>query len=253
MQANLSEHEGIREDERYNGADAWPSRAQTDVRTSAPTESWKAFLAAAPHLNNSRMLYALVFKRWIDVSVGLLSLAASSPLLFAVSLALWLESRTSPFYLQPRMGRNGLPFTVYKFRTMIPDRREPLNEYNGSDRRVRHKSPNDPRVTKLGRLLRATSVDELPQLINVVKGEMSLVGPRPELLQIVKQYEPWQHERHVVKPGLTGWWQIHGRSELPMHENTELDIYYVEHLSLKLDVQIVFKTMLILLKRTGAF
>ncbi len=115
------------------------------------------------------------------------------------------------------------------------------------------KARNDPRVTRVGRFLRRTSLDELPQLFNVLRGDMSLVGPRPELPEIVATYEAWQHDRHRVLPGLSGWWQIHGRSDKPMHQHTELDIYYVSHVSFLLDVYILLRTLVVVIAGRGAF
>jgi lipopolysaccharide/colanic/teichoic acid biosynthesis glycosyltransferase len=128
-----------------------------------------------------------------------------------------------------------------------------LHLFKAADGTWRHKMPDDPRVTRAGRLLRRTSVDEWPQLINVIRGQMSLVGPRPELPNIVKTYEPWQHLRHLVRPGMTGWWQVQGRSDLPMHEHTELDLYYVKHVSFRLDLQITARTVGVVLRGLGAF
>jgi lipopolysaccharide/colanic/teichoic acid biosynthesis glycosyltransferase len=116
-----------------------------------------------------------------------------------------------------------------------------------------HKSADDPRVTRVGHLLRRTSMDELPQFFNVLKGEMSLVGPRPELPYLVDRYEDWQRQRFAVPQGLTGWWQVSGRSDKPMHLNTEDDLYYVQHYSLLLDIYILIKTVPILLSGKGAF
>ena len=141
-------------------------------------------------------------------------------------------------------------FRVTKFRTMQPDRRSdepPLPQsdrpFNGEDRRIIHKSEDDPRLTGLGRFLRKWSLDELPQLFNVLAGQMSLVGPRPEMVAIVDRYEPWQHQRHVVKPGVTGLWQVSARSETKMHEATQIDISYIEHISFASDVKILLKTI----------
>jgi lipopolysaccharide/colanic/teichoic acid biosynthesis glycosyltransferase len=119
--------------------------------------------------------------------------------------------------------------------------------------KIIHKSPGDPRVTRLGTILRRLSLDEVPQLINVIKGEMSLVGPRPELPQLVKQYEHWQRRRLSVPPGITGWWQVTGRSEKIMHLHTEEDIFYVEHYSIWLDIQILFRTVWVVIVGKGSF
>jgi lipopolysaccharide/colanic/teichoic acid biosynthesis glycosyltransferase len=116
-----------------------------------------------------------------------------------------------------------------------------------------HKAPDDPRVTRLGSFLRRNSLDELPQFFNILKGEMSLVGPRPEMLHLVEKYEPWQRKRFAVPPGLTGWWQVHGRSDKPMHLHTEEDLYYIQHYSPWLDVVILFRTIGAVFSRRGAY
>ncbi len=119
--------------------------------------------------------------------------------------------------------------------------------------RLIYKRPDDPRVTRVGRFLRRTSLDELPQLFNVLKGEMSLVGPRPELPWLVDQYEAWQRKRFAVPPGMTGWWQVNGRSDRAMHLHTEYDLYYIQHYSPLLDLQILWKTIGVVLRGRGAY
>jgi lipopolysaccharide/colanic/teichoic acid biosynthesis glycosyltransferase len=121
------------------------------------------------------------------------------------------------------------------------------------DGKLVHKHRNDPRITKIGRFLRATSLDELPNLINVLRGEMSIVGPRPELPELVAHYEPYQFGRLSVPPGMTGWWQVNGRSDKPLHLNTQEDMYYIENYSVLLDIKIIWRTIGVLFKRKGAF
>ena len=145
-------------------------------------------------------------------------------------------------FRQERVGRFGKTFTVYKFRTMMPDRRAVVVPVDGQDRRVNHKSMDDPRHTDLGRFLRKWSLDEIPQFWNLALGHMSLIGPRPELPSIVERYEPWQHRRHEVKPGLTGLWQVSARGDVPMHEATHIDVAYVDDVSLAQDLKIVIRT-----------
>jgi len=126
-------------------------------------------------------------------------------------------------------------------------------EHQDDTGKLVHKVKDDPRITPIGAILRRRSLDELPQLINVIKGEMSLVGPRPELPYLVERYEPWQRARFAVPQGMTGWWQIHGRSDKPMHLNTEEDLYYVQNYSLLLDIYILIKTFAVVWSGKGAF
>jgi lipopolysaccharide/colanic/teichoic acid biosynthesis glycosyltransferase len=153
------------------------------------------------------------------------------------------------------VGENGRIFHMLKFRTMIPnaERLRPMVEQVDEDGHMIHKRSDDPRVTRIGHILRRTSLDELPQVFNILKGEMSLVGPRPELPYLVEKYEAWQHRRFTVPQGLTGWWQVNGRSEKPMHLHTEDDLYYIQHYSVFLDILILFKTIGAVLQGKGAF
>lgn len=192
-------------------------------------------------------------KRPLDLLFAVPLLVVSVIPMCLIALAIRLDSRGNPLFLQERIGRDGKEFTIWKFRTMSHSRSDELLFFHTEDGRQQHKIKNDPRITRFGRILRKTSLDELPQLLNVVMGHMSLVGPRPELPQIVAHYEPWQHERHAVRPGITGWWQVSGRSELPMHEHTELDIYYVQRVSFWLDVRIAVKTVVGVIRGLGAF
>jgi lipopolysaccharide/colanic/teichoic acid biosynthesis glycosyltransferase len=144
---------------------------------------------------------------------------------------------------------------MYKFRSMVKDADQRLAEVirHDDNGNLIHKTPYDPRVTRVGRFLRRTSFDELPNLFNVLRGEMSLVGPRPELPILVEQYEPWQRKRFAVPQGMTGWWQVNGRSDKPMHLHTEDDLYYVQHYSLFLDIKIIIKTVWVALRGKGAY
>jgi lipopolysaccharide/colanic/teichoic acid biosynthesis glycosyltransferase len=189
---------------------------------------------------------ASTYSRWVkpvlDRFLGLILFLLALPLI-AVACVLILVSLGRPvFYSQERVGLNGNTFRLHKLRTMHPDRRESSNGYQGRERRLRHKSPDDPRVTPATKVLRSTRLDELPQFWNVLKGDMSLVGPRPELPEIVSKYEPWQHHRHAVKPGLTGPWQISHRNGKAMHECTQVDLEYLEQISLATDLRILAKT-----------
>ncbi|GJM42413.1 MAG: hypothetical protein DHS20C20_26950 [Ardenticatenaceae bacterium] len=146
---------------------------------------------------------------------------------------------------------------MFKFRTMIPNadsQREQVTEINPVNGRILFKKRrDDPRITHIGQFLRRTSLDELPQLFNVLLGDMSLVGPRPELPWLVDQYEPWQRKRFAVPQGMTGWWQVNGRSDKPLHLNTEDDIYYVQNYSIWMDIYILLKTPWVVLRGKGAY
>jgi lipopolysaccharide/colanic/teichoic acid biosynthesis glycosyltransferase len=195
--------------------------------------------------------YERFFKPMIDRTVGIVALLAVLPTLLLVALAVRALLGRSVIFKQRRVGRGGRAFTMYKFRTMHPCRRSARLPH-APDRRVTHKHPQDPRLTTLGRFLRKWSLDELPQLWNVARGDMSLIGPRPELVDIVDRYESWQHERHAVKPGLTGLWQVLARGDGPMHENTHLDLAYVRQVRFTTDCKILLHTIPVLLgRRTG--
>ena len=193
----------------------------------------------------NRSRYERFLKPLIDRILGLLLGIVALPIGIAVAVIVWIDMGRPVLFKQRRVGLYGRVFDVYKFRTMQPDRRcSSVSAYSGRDRRVDHKSHSDPRITTLGRFLRKWSLDELPQLWNVIKGDMSLVGPRPELEQIVATYEDWQHQRHLVKPGLTGLWQVEARGDgRQMHRNTFYDIQYVDSVSLATDLQILAKTL----------
>ena len=191
--------------------------------------------------------YQRVVKRVMDLAVCVLVLIPGIPVMLLAAVAVWLDSGRPVLFKQPRAGENGRPFDIFKFRTMVRGAEALPPEPSA------HKPASDPRVTRVGRILRRTSLDELPQFFNVLKGEMSLVGPRPELPAIVERYEPWQRQRFTVPPGITGWWQVSGRSERMMHLNTEDDLYYIKNYSLFLDLQILAKTVWVVFKGEGAW
>jgi lipopolysaccharide/colanic/teichoic acid biosynthesis glycosyltransferase len=197
----------------------------------------------------------MVAKRALDIlgaSVALLILGI--PMLI-VALLIKLESRGPALFFQYRLGENGIPFRFYKFRSMIVNAEQaradlqPSNEADGPVFKIRR----DPRITRVGRWLRKTSLDETPQLLHVLAGQMSLVGPRPPLPEEVENYEPWQRERLAVRPGLTCIWQISGRSDIPFDRWVELDILYVRSRSLLLDLKILLLTPWAVISGRGAY
>jgi lipopolysaccharide/colanic/teichoic acid biosynthesis glycosyltransferase len=185
-------------------------------------------------------MYKVFFKRPIDLVLSLLLLVLTLPVTLTAAVLLAFANGGKVFFVQRRPGLHGEPFHIIKFKTM-------------NDRRDRHGEllPDAVRLTRIGRLVRKTSVDELPQLINVLRGDISLIGPRPLLMEYLPLYSPEQARRHDVKPGITGWAQVNGRNMLTWEKRFRYDVYYVDHLSFALDVKIFFMTILKILQGEG--
>lgn len=206
-------------------------------------------------------------KRLFDIVASLLVVVAGFPFFLAVSLLIKLTSRGPVLYSQQRVGENGRVFTLFKFRTMRTGSDDSIHrEFTRSfiegrmpNSSLDEKSPsiykltNDPRITPIGNFLRKTSLDELPQFINILKGEMTIVGPRPPLQYELEYYEEWHKLRLKVKPGLTGLWQVSGRSSVPFNEMVKLDLYYIEHWTLLLDLKIMLRTIPVMLFGSGGY
>ncbi len=190
--------------------------------------------------------WEIALKRLLDVAVSAVALLVLTPLLLVVALLVRITSSGSVLFRQGRLGRRGVPFTIYKFRTMMTDSPDIRNE-DGSA----FSGENDPRVTRVGRILRKTSFDELPQLVNVLQGKMSLVGPRPDPLDVEKIYRPQDFQRLSVKPGLTGWAQVHGRNSISWEQRRDLDLEYVHRQCLWLDLWILVATVPFVLRGSG--
>jgi lipopolysaccharide/colanic/teichoic acid biosynthesis glycosyltransferase len=200
-------------------------------------------------------LYQRFGKRLLDLVGATLLIIVSAPMVLLAALAIMIETRGAVFYRSTRVGRGGRSFTFYKLRSMVSgaDRhRHHLSHLNECDGPV-FKISRDPRVTVVGRFLRTTSLDELPQLWNVLRGDMSLVGPRPPLPDEVSHYQPWQMRRLEVRPGLTCLWQISGRSRIGFEEWMRLDLEYINRRSFRLDLQILLRTIPAVLSREGAY
>lgn len=186
-------------------------------------------------------MYRHVFKRLIDFGLSLIAIVCLSPLLIVIMVLLHFANEgAGVFFLQPRPGYKGRIFKVIKFKTM--------NDRRGEDGNL---LPDMQRITRVGRIIRSTSLDELPQLVNVLKGDMALIGPRPLLVKYLPRYSSEQMRRHDVRPGITGWAQCHGRNALSWTEKFKLDVWYVDHLSLLTDLTIVWLTVKTVLKREG--
>ena len=194
------------------------------------------------------------FKRSFDVMASLLGIIVLFPLLIIISIAIKSFDGGPVFFKQKRVGKDGKKFIMYKFRSMVPDADKMVvdlqdkNEASGPMFKIK----DDPRITKIGKFIRKTSIDELPQLFNVLNNSMSLVGPRPALPREVTQYTIKQTERLLVKPGITCIWQVSGRSEIPFERQVEMDVYYVEHRSVWFDTKLLFKTIPAVISHKGA-
>ncbi len=194
-------------------------------------------------------------KRIMDIFLSIVLFLLTWPLFIVIWVAIKVDSRGPAIFSGSRIGEGGKLFNMYKFRTMYAgsENMQQAVTHNDQSGQKIYKVKDDPRVTAVGRFLRRTSLDELPQMFNVLKGDMSWVGPRPEQPFITKEYETWQWQRVLVPPGVTGWWQVSGRSDLPMHLNTNYDVYYVRNYSIFLDLRILFRTVFEVLKGRGAY
>ena len=180
-------------------------------------------------------MYAKYFKRVLDFLLSLIAIIILSPVLLIIAIAIKIDSKGPVFFLQERLGKDGKVFKIIKFRTMVKDA-----EKMGTGIKTTEK---DSRITKVGSFLRKTSLDEIPQLINVLKGDMALIGPRPLLPQYLPLYSKEQARRHEVRPGITGWAQVNGRNAISWNKKFELDVWYVDHCSFGLDLKIIFLTI----------
>lgn len=210
-------------------------------------------------LTQKNKFFNLFLKRTVDIIVSFLLLLILFPLFLIIGIIIKIDSEGPVFFLQERIGKNGKKFKMFKFRTMYKDNDQNLHkEYvtklikeGKKDDSGIYKIKNDPRITKIGKFLRAFSLDEFPQLINVLKGDMSLVGPRPPIEYEVEHYDEWHKRRLSVKPGMTGMWQVSGRNRIGFEDMVLLDIYYVENFNLWLDIIILLKTIPAIIKREG--
>jgi exopolysaccharide biosynthesis polyprenyl glycosylphosphotransferase len=232
-----------------NGAHgAWASpRTVASASAAAPVLPFETPVAEG--------FYLAAGKRILDVIGAVVALVLSAPVVAVIATLIRIESRGPVFYRSTRIGRGGRPFTFFKLRSMVQDaehHRHHLAHMNEADGPV-FKIARDPRITRIGRFLRSTSLDEIPQFYNILIGDMSLVGPRPPIPTEVAQYEPWQLRRLDVRPGLTCLWQISGRSRIGFQEWMRLDLEYIRHQSLALDVKILLRTIPAVLSREGAY
>jgi exopolysaccharide biosynthesis polyprenyl glycosylphosphotransferase len=233
---------------------------KTEVQQLGPLPLIKLFEEPLEGLNR-------FFKRAVDLALSMVIIAGTSPIWATVMILLKLDSKGPLFYIQERVGMDGRPFGMYKFRSMYINQDDSKHRaimeaaiknasvanQGDEERPVFGKVKDDPRITRVGRFIRKYSIDELPQLINVVRGEMSLVGPRPPIPYEVEMYEDWHRSRFHATPGLTGLWQVSGRNRLTFDEMVRLDVYYLKNWSIWLDLKILLKTPMVVLKGDDAY
>ena len=199
-------------------------------------------------------MYRIV-KRILSILCSVISIIVLSPLFIIISLIVKISSKGSVFFIHERIGLKGKKFKLIKFRTMVDNAEDMIASFNPEQKKEweeNFKLKDDPRITKIGKFLRKTSLDELPQLINILKGDMSFVGPRPIVEDELSWYGDNKEKLLSVKPGLTGWWAVNGRSDVPYPERCDLELYYVDHFSFGLDLKIIIKTFGAIIKKDGA-
>lgn len=196
-----------------------------------------------------------VVKRVFDIVFSLIGLILLSPVFLIISVIIKLDSKGPVFFVHSRIGEKGKPIGIYKFRTMVNNAEDLIKKFTPEQKEEferSYKLENDPRITKIGNFLRKTSLDELPQILNILKGELSIIGPRPIIQAELEKYEENKEKFLSVKPGLTGYWAANGRSDTSYEERMQMELYYVDNMSFKLDVKIFFKTIFAVIKKEGA-
>ena len=204
--------------------------------------------------NSTRIKYINI-KRLLDIISSIVGLIILSPLFLVLAIVIKLDSKGPVFFKHTRYGKNGKKFTMYKFRTMYENAQDMIKEFTPEQMKEwkeNFKLKDDPRITKVGKFLRKTSLDELPQIINIIKGDLSIIGPRPVIEEELEKYGINKEKFLSVTPGLTGYWQANGRSSTTSEQRMEMELYYIDHISPKLDIKIFFKTIESVIKKEGA-
>lgn len=200
-------------------------------------------------------LYKMFIKRTIDIVLSAIGLIILSPLMLIIAVAIKFESKGKVFFKHKRIGKDGKKIYIYKFRTMVENAEDLIKQFTPEQMeefKENFKLENDPRVTKIGKFLRKTSLDELPQMFNILKGELSIIGPRPIIDEELEKYGDNKDKFLSVTPGLTGYWAANGRSDTTYDERMKMELYYIDNVSLKMDLKIFFKTILAVIKGEGA-
>ena len=195
------------------------------------------------------------FKRIVDIVLGCIGLVLLSPVFLVIAICIKIDSNGPVIFAHKRIGKNGKEFNMYKFRSMYENAEEMIENFNEEQKREyqeNFKLENDPRITKMGKFLRKTSLDELPQIVNIIKGDLSIIGPRPIVDEELEKYGKNKEKFLSITPGLTGYWQANGRSNTTYEERMQMELYYIDNQSLWLDIKIFFKTIVSVLKKEGA-
>jgi len=206
------------------------------------------------NIKNKRIIYK-AFKRIMDIVLATIGLIVLSPLFLIIAVIIKIDSKGPVFFKHKRLGKNGKIIYIYKFRTMKQNAEEMIKNFNEEQMKEfkeSYKLQNDPRITRMGETLRKTSLDELPQIVNIIKGDLSIIGPRPVIEEEIEKYGENKNKLLSVTPGLTGYWGANGRSSTTYEERMEMELYYVDNYSLKMDISIFFKTIISVLKKEGA-
>ena len=204
--------------------------------------------------SNKKIIYKRT-KRLLDIVLSIIGLIVLSPIFLIIATAIKLDSKGKVFFLHNRIGKNGKTIRIYKFRTMVPNAEELINEFNeeqAKEFRENYKLKDDPRITRVGKFLRKTSLDELPQILNILKGDLSIIGPRPVIEEELEKWGDNKSKFLSVTPGLTGYWAANGRSDITYDERINMELFYIDNFSLLLDIKIFFKTILSVIKKEGA-
>lgn len=195
------------------------------------------------------------FKRFLDIVISFIGMIILSPIFLIIALVIKLDSKGPVFFVHKRIGKDGKEIGIYKFRTMVDNAEDLIKEFTEEQQkefRECYKLEHDPRVTKIGKFLRKTSLDELPQVLNILKGDLSIIGPRPVIEEELEKYGKNREKFISVKPGLTGYWAANGRSDTTYAERVQMELYYIDNMSLKLDIQVFFKTIIAVIRKEGA-
>lgn len=194
-------------------------------------------------------------KRIIDIVVSFIGMVLLLPIFLIISAIIKIDSKGPVLFVHKRIGKDGKEIGIYKFRTMVENAEDLIKEFTEEQQkefRECYKLQNDPRVTKIGAFLRKTSLDELPQILNILKGDLSIIGPRPVIEEELEKYGKYKEKFVSIKPGLTGYWAANGRSDTTYAERVQMELYYIDHMSIKLDIQIFFKTIIAVIRKEGA-